>query len=179
MQDPLSNSSKRSSRRLLLGTAVLAAIAGSVLNWSRLRPRTLTPEATQALWSAEFDQADGQMLRLSEFKGKPLVLNFWATWCTPCVEEMPLLNAFFQENQSKSWQVIGLAIDQPSAVKRFLKQYPVGYPIGMAGLGGTELVKKLGNSEGSLPFTLVLNARGDLLVQKLGKLSSQEMADWL
>lgn len=179
MQDPLSNSSKRSSRRLLLGTAVLAAIAGSVLNWSRLRPRTLTPEATQALWSAEFDQADGQMLRLSEFKGKPLVLNFWATWCTPCIEEMPLLNAFFQENQSKSWQVIGLAIDQPSAVKRFLKQYPVGYPIGMAGLGGTELVKKLGNSEGSLPFTLVLNARGDLLVQKLGKLSSQEMADWL
>lgn len=179
MQDPLPNSPQRSSRRLLLGTAVLAAIAGSVLNWSRLRPRTLTPEATQALWSAEFDQADGQMLRLSEFKGKPLVLNFWATWCTPCIEEMPLLNAFFQENQSKSWQVIGLAIDQPSAVKRFLKQYPVGYPIGMAGLGGTELVKKLGNSEGSLPFTLVLNARGDLLVQKLGKLSSQEMADWL
>jgi len=179
MQDLLADSPKRSSRRLLLGTAVLAALAGSVVNWSRLRPRTLDPQASQALWSSEFDQADGQVLRLSDFKGKPLVLNFWATWCTPCVEEMPLLNAFFQENQSKSWQVIGLAIDQPSAVKRFLKQYPVNYPIGMAGLGGTELVKKLGNPEGSLPFTLVLNANGDLLVQKLGKLSSQEMRDWV
>jgi thiol-disulfide isomerase/thioredoxin len=158
---------------------VVAALAGSVVNWSRLRPRTLDPDASQALWSAEFDQADGQVLRLADFQGKPLVLNFWATWCTPCVEEMPLLNAFFQENQSKSWQVVGLAIDQPSAVKRFLNQYPVNYPIGMAGLGGTELVKKLGNPQGSLPFTLVLNSKGDLLVQKLGKLSSQEMANWL
>lgn len=179
MQESQPDSPKRSSRRLLLGTAVVAALAGSVVNWSRLRPRTLDPEATQALWSAEFDQADGQVLRLADFQGKPLVLNFWATWCTPCVEEMPLLNAFFQENQSKSWQVVGLAIDQPSAVKRFLKQYPVTYPIGMAGLGGTELVKKLGNPEGSLPFTLVVNAKADAVVQKLGKLSSQEMGKWL
>jgi thiol-disulfide isomerase/thioredoxin len=179
MQESQTDSPKRSSRRLLLGTAVVAALAGSVVNWSRLRPRTLDAEASQALWGAEFDQADGQILRLADFQGKPLVLNFWATWCTPCVEEMPLLNAFFQENQSKSWQVVGLAIDQPSAVKRFLNQYPVNYPIGMAGLGGTELVKKLGNPQGSLPFTLVLNAKGDLLVQKLGKLSSQEMANWL
>lgn len=179
MQESQPDSPRRSSRRLLLGTAVVAALAGSVVNWSRLRPRTLDPEATQALWRAEFDQTDGQVLRLSDFQGKPLVLNFWATWCTPCVEEMPLLNAFFQENQSKSWQVVGLAIDQPSAVKRFLKQYPVSYPIGMAGLGGTELLKKLGNPEGSLPFTLVLNARGDLVAQKLGILSSQEMTEWL
>ena len=179
MQAPLSDSPKRSSRRLLLGTAVVAALAGSVVNWSRLRPRTLDPQASQALWSSEFDQADGKILRLADFQGQPLVLNFWATWCTPCVEEMPLLNTFFQENQSKSWQVVGLAIDQPSAVKRFLKQYPVSYPIGMAGLGGTELVKKLGNPEGSLPFTLVVNAKGAVVVQKLGKLSTQEMGEWV
>jgi thiol-disulfide isomerase/thioredoxin len=158
---------------------VVAALAGSVVNWSRLRPRTLDPQASQALWSSEFDQADGKILRLADFQGQPLVLNFWATWCTPCVEEMPLLNTFFQENQSKSWQVVGLAIDQPSAVKRFLKQYPVSYPIGMAGLGGTELVKKLGNPEGSLPFTLVVNAKGAVVVQKLGKLSTQEMGEWV
>ena len=75
-----------------------------------------------------------------------MVLNFWATWCTPCVEEMPLLNAFFLENKSKSWQMIGLAIDQPSAVKRFLGQHPVEYAIGLAGLDGTELMKNLGNA---------------------------------
>jgi thiol-disulfide isomerase/thioredoxin len=73
----------------------MAIVAGAAFNWARLKPRTLPPEATQALWTAEFDQPNGEVLRLSEFQGKPLVLNFWATWCTPCVEEMPLLNAFF------------------------------------------------------------------------------------
>lgn len=175
MQDPPTESPRRASRRVLLGTALMATVAGAVFNWARLRPRTLDPEATQALWGAEFEQPNGDVLRLSDFQGKPLVLNFWATWCTPCVEEMPLLEAFFQENQSKSWQVVGLAIDQPSAVKRFLKQFPVNYPIGFAGLGGTQLVKALGNPEGALPFTLVLNAQGAVVMQKLGKLSSQEL----
>ena len=179
MDDPLTDTPKRSSRRLLLGTAAMALVAGAAFNWARLKPKALPPEAAQALWAAEFDQPNGEVLRLSQFQGKPLVLNFWATWCTPCVEEMPLLEAFFQENQSKSWQVVGLAIDQPSAVKRFLKQNPVNYPIGFAGLGGTELVKTLGNPEGGLPFTLVLNAQGGLIVQKLGKLSSQEMREWV
>ena len=179
MEEPLSDTPRRSSRRLLLGAAVMAMVAGAGFNWTRLRPRALSPEAAQALWTAEFDQPHGELLRLSEFQGKPLVLNFWATWCTPCVEEMPLLEAFFQENLSKSWQVVGLAIDQPSAVKRFLKQNPVNYPIGFAGLGGTELVKTLGNPEGGLPFTLVLNAQGGLVVQKLGKLSGQEMRQWV
>jgi thiol-disulfide isomerase/thioredoxin len=175
MQDLPTESPRRASRRVLLGTALMATVAGAVFNWARLKPRTLNTEATQALWAAEFDQPNGEVLRLSQCQGKPLVLNFWATWCTPCVEEMPLLEAFFQENQSKSWQVVGLAIDQPSAVKRFLKQFPVNYSIGLAGLGGTELVKKLGNPEGALPFTLVLNAQGAVVMQKLGKLSDQEL----
>lgn len=179
MEQSNSDIPRRASRRMLLGTAVMAALAGAAYNWGRLRPRMLSEEATQALWSAEFEQPDGQVLRLADLKGKPLVLNFWATWCTPCVEEMPLLNAFFQENKSKSWQVVGLAIDQPSAVKRFLKQNPVDYAIGFAGMGGTELVKKLGNPEGGLPFTLVLNAKSEVAVQKLGKLSSQEMRQWV
>ncbi len=179
MLEPLNDASPRASRRLLLGTAAIAAVAGGVLNWARLKPQTLGPEATQALWAAEFDQPNDEVMRLSQFQGKPLVLNFWATWCTPCVEEMPLLEAFYQENQSKSWQVVGLAIDQPSAVKRFLKQYPVNYAIGFAGLGGTELVKKLGNPEGALPFTLVLNAQAQVVMQKLGKLSSQDLQNIL
>ena len=175
MQEPSHDASRRASRRLLLGTAAIAAVAGGAFNWARLKPKTLNSAATQALWAAEFDQPNGEVLRLSQLQGKPLVLNFWATWCTPCVEEMPLLEAFYQENQSKSWQVVGLAIDQPSAVKRFLKQYPVNYAIGLAGLGGTELVKALGNAEGALPFTLVLNAQGEVAMQKLGKLSSQDL----
>jgi thiol-disulfide isomerase/thioredoxin len=118
-------------------------------------------------------------LRLADFKGRPLVVNFWATWCTPCVEEMPLLNAFYQQNKSKSWQVLGLAIDQPSAVKRFLAQHPVEYSIAFAGLNGTDLMTSLGNQAGGLPFTLVIDAQGGLRFRKLGKLTESDISDWL
>lgn len=168
-----------SSKRSLLVVAAAALAAGLGFNWWRHSPKTLADPSLQALWMASFEQADGTLLKLADFQGKPLVLNFWATWCTPCVEEMPLLNAFFLENKAKSWQMIGLAIDQPSAVKRFLGQHPVEYAIGMAGLEGTELMKNLGNATGGLPFTLVLNAQGQVQMRKLGKLTESDIRSWV
>jgi len=107
-------------RRTFLSVAAGALVAGLGVAWWRQRSVALPESVLAALWAAEFEQPDGTPLTLAQFKGQPLVVNFWATWCTPCVEEMPLLNAFYQQNKSKSWQVLGLAIDQPSAVKRFL-----------------------------------------------------------
>ena len=167
------------SKRSLLAVAAAALTAGIGVNWWRHRSQSLADASVQALWAASFEQPDATPLVLAEFKGRPLVLNFWASWCTPCVEEMPLLNAFFQENKSKSWQMIGLAIDQPSAVKRFLGQHPVEYPIGLAGLDGTELMKNLGNDAGGLPFTLVLDAQGAVQSRKLGKLSETDIRSWV
>jgi thiol-disulfide isomerase/thioredoxin len=167
-----------SSKRGLLAVAAAALAAGVGVQWWRHSPQTPADPSLQALWMASFEQADGTSLKLADFQGKPLVLNFWATWCTPCVEEMPLLNAFFLENKAKSWQMIGLAIDQPSAVKRFLGQHPVEYAIGMAGLEGTELMKNLGNPTGGLPFTLVLNAQGQVQMRKLGKLTESDIRSW-
>jgi thiol-disulfide isomerase/thioredoxin len=167
-----------SSKRGLLAVAAAALAAGVGVQWWRHSPQTPAAPSLQALWMASFEQADGTPLKLADFQGKPLVLNFWATWCTPCVEEMPLLNAFFLENKAKSWQMIGLAIDQPSAVKRFLGQHPVEYAIGMAGLEGTELMKNLGNPTGGLPFTLVLNAQGQVQMRKLGKLTESDIRSW-
>ena len=167
-----------SSKRGLLAVAAAALAAGVGVQWWRHSPQTPADPSLQALWMASFEQADGTHLKLADFQGKPLVLNFWATWCTPCVEEMPLLNAFFLENKAKSWQMIGLAIDQPSAVKRFLGQHPVEYAIGMAGLEGTELMKNLGNPTGGLPFTLVLNAQGQVQMRKLGKLTESDIRSW-
>jgi thiol-disulfide isomerase/thioredoxin len=140
-----------------LAVAAAALAAGVGVQWWRHSPQTPADPSLQALWMASFEQADGTSLKLADFQGKPLVLNFWATWCTPCVEEMPLLNAFFLENKAKSWQMIGLAIDQPSAVRRFLAQHPVEYPVGLAGLNGTELMSLLGNQAGGLPFTIVIH----------------------
>ena len=158
-----------SGRRSLVLAAGVAALAGIGVGWWRLRDQRLPMETERVLWSAEFDQLDGQVLSLANLKGRPLVINFWATWCPPCVEEMPLLDAFYRENRDKRWQMIGLAIDQPSRVRQFLNQYPVSYPIALAGLDGSELMRALGNEAGALPYTVVLNAKGEVTSRVLGR----------
>jgi thiol-disulfide isomerase/thioredoxin len=171
----------RLSRRdaVLAGVAVAAGLAGVSVAWKRHALTSLSPDVMAALWAAEFDMPDGQVMKLSAFQGKPLVINFWATWCPPCVEEMPLLDAFYQQNLSKDWQVVGLAIDQPSRVRQFLNQHAVAYPVGLAGLNGTALGTQLGNAQGGLPFTVVLDAQGGLKERKLGKLSEDDIKSWV
>ena len=159
------------------GVAVLAAIAGSGLALKK-QPAGLDMETQQALWNAEFDTPDGQVLKMQNLQGRPLVINFWATWCAPCVEEMPLLDIFFRQNASKGWQMVGLAIDQPNRVRQYLSQNAISYPIGLAGMTGTELGRLLGNEIGGLPFTVVLDGKGGLIQRKLGKLSAQEIQAW-
>lgn len=168
------------SRRhaLYAGVATVAAAAGVGVALRRHASEAVTPDALQAVWESEFDTPKGETLKLSDFRGKPLVLNFWATWCPPCVEEMPLLDTFFRQNSSNGWQVIGLAIDQPSLVKRFMGQFPVDYPIAFGGMNGSELGRLLGNAQGGLPFTVVFDAAGNVKVQKLGKLSADEINSW-
>jgi thiol-disulfide isomerase/thioredoxin len=159
------------------GVAVLAAIAGTGLALKK-QPAGLDMETQQALWNAEFDTPDGQILKMQNLQGRPLVINFWATWCAPCVEEMPLLDIFFRQNVAKGWQMVGLAIDQPSRVRQYLSQNAISYPIGLAGMTGTELGRLLGNEVGGLPFTVVLDGKGSLIQRKLGKLSAQEIQAW-
>ncbi|BDU57472.1 hypothetical protein LMORI2_04540 [Limnohabitans sp. MORI2] len=160
------------------GVAALAALAGAGVAWKRQALGSIAPEALNAFWAAEFDTPTGEPLLMKTLQGRPLVINFWATWCTPCIEEMPLIDAFFRENESKGWQVLGLAIDQPSRVRQFLTQFPVSYKIGLAGMNGTELGKMLGNDVGGLPFTVVLNADGQLILRKLGKLTADDVKKW-
>ena len=168
------------SRRhaLYAGVATVAAAAGVGVALRRHASEAVTPDALQAVWASEFDTPKGETLKLADFRGKPLVLNFWATWCPPCVEEMPLLDAFFRQNSANGWQVVGLAIDQPSLVKRFMGQFPVDYPIALGGMNGSELGRLLGNAQGGLPFTVVFDAAGNVKVQKLGKLSADEIKSW-
>ncbi|MDM0010306.1 TlpA disulfide reductase family protein [Variovorax sp. J22G73] len=164
---------------LYAGVAAAAAAAGLGGAWWKERVSGAGGEVLDAaFWAQSFERPEGGDLVLSSLRGKPLLLNFWATWCPPCVEEMPMIDAFFREHGGNGLQVVGLAIDQPSAVRKFLQRTPVTYPTGLAGLQGTELVKNLGNTGGGLPFTLVLNGSGSVAARKMGKLEPADLDTW-
>jgi thiol-disulfide isomerase/thioredoxin len=166
-------------RRLLYaGVAGAAALGGAGLAWWKFQPHAMETGAEEALWALEFERPEGGTVALKSMAGKPLLLNFWATWCPPCVEELPMLNAFFREHAAHGWQVLGLAIDQPSAVRKFLARLPLEFPVGLAGLGGTDLGRSLGNLTGGLPFTVVLGANGRVLHRKMGQVTPQDLKLW-
>ena len=156
---------------------LLATVVGQAL-YRGMASQALSEHASAALWAAEFETPQGGHFKLADFRGKPLVLNFWATWCPPCVEEIPLIDDFFQQNSTKGISVIGLAIDQPGRVKRFVEEFGLNYPMGLAGMNGTELSKILGNESASLPFTIVLDKDGQIFQKKLGRLSAEEIKNW-
>ena len=185
------------NRRNMLygGVAAAAGLAGAGAAWWKLRsqqasggvaalaPAPATDKAGDALaadsfWGLSFDTPDGKPLPMSSFRGKRLLVNFWATWCPPCIEELPLLDYFYQENKDKNWQVVGLAVDQPSAVRNWLQTKPLNFPVGMVGLEGAELSKSLGNLTGSLPFSVVFGASGQLLHRKVGKIRPEDLGLW-
>ncbi|MEO5733703.1 MAG: TlpA disulfide reductase family protein [Rubrivivax sp.] len=174
-------------RRWLLGGAgAAAALAG--VGWQQWRERDVAPgvDAAEAeasasgggLWRARFDTPDGGTLALASFKGAPLLLNFWATWCPPCIKELPELDRFARDHAAQGLRVVGLAIDSPTPVRKFLASQPVSYPIGLAGFEGTDLSRQLGNTTGGLPFSVLFDRGGQIVQRKLGETHSDELAAW-
>ena len=169
------------SRRgwLAASTGLALAGVGAGLTWrTSQRQNKALSKAEQQFWQQQFTQPDGHTLIASALKGKPLVLNFWATWCPPCIDELPLLNAFFNKNKANGWQVLGLAVDQATPVNRFLAQSPLAFPVALAGFPGIEFSKSLGNLNGSLPFTVVFNPAGQVVHRKMGRLNPEDLDAW-
>lgn len=155
------------------GTVSAVASAASAAADSR------EADPAAALWQARFVQPDGTPLVMAAWRGTPLVVNFWGTWCPPCVQEMPELDRFARSFAAQGGRVVGLAVDNPKAVREFLAKRPVGYAIAMAGFDGTDLSRKLGNTGGALPFTAVLDRAGKLARVKLGTTDFDELASWV
>ncbi len=166
-------------RTLLLTAGGGAALAGLGLAWWRQGAADPSPSVDlTALWALQVEQPQGGQLALASLRGKPLLINFWATWCAPCVREMPEIDRFHREFGPRGWQVLGLAIDSPAPVRDFLARVKVGFAIGLAGLDGTDLLHGLGNPQGGLPFSVMINAQGGLLKRKMGETRFDELAAW-
>ncbi len=172
----MSEAPKNTRRTMLVAAGVGAAAIGVGVSLLR-RPAAPPPlsAAAASFWSARFDRPEGGELLASSFKGKALLVNFWATWCPPCVKELPELAQFQREFKSQQWQVLGLAIDSPSAVREFLKKLPLDFALGLAGLTGTELTRTLGNTQGGLPFSVAFDTSGELIWRKLGATNLDEL----
>lgn len=168
-------------RRLLYGgVAAGAALAGAGWAWWRYQPHALSTQAAEvSFFEQTFETPAGAPLKAEDFRGKPLLLNFWATWCPPCIAELPMLSEFFVAQQARGWQVLGLAVDQPAAVRKFLERSPVSFPIAMAGAEGTQLSRSLGNLVGGLPFTVVFGADGSVQQRKMGEIKPRDLVDWV
>ena len=131
--------------------------------------------AVDQLWKATPPGASGTSVPLASFKGKPVVVNFWASWCGPCVKEMPTLSAMQRDYAKKGVTFIGLGVDSEKNVNDFLQKVPVGYPVYVTGFGGADLARSFGNSAGGLPFTVVIDAKGQVRSTKLGEVDVAEL----
>jgi thiol-disulfide isomerase/thioredoxin len=188
MNDSSSKPLIQRRRLLTAGVATAAALAGAgAAYWQgKQEPQRASNKLATGgrndlsdLWQMQFDTPDGGKLAMQSFKGKPLLINFWATWCPPCVEELPLIERFYSQNKAKNIQVLGLAADKPAAVQTFLKKLPLSFPIGITDLSGIALSKSWGNLAGGLPFSVMLAADGHVMQRKMGKLSEDDLKIWL
>jgi len=172
---PLKLPTSRAARwGLGIALAVVALAAGLQvgrhgLSWGN------DDQAAAALLAVELPDAAGKPQRLDQFRGRVLVVNFWATWCVPCREEMP---EFIREQAARGGsglQFVGIAVDQPDKVVRFAEEIGLNYPTLVGGLGAMELSRDLGNRLMALPFTIILDRQGRVAHTQLGPLKPADL----
>ena len=155
--------------------SLLALLAGVFSSHWISKTGLASDPAIKAFFANPWQTPDGKSIKSEEWQGKVLVVNFWASWCPPCVEEMPTLDQLQAEFKTQNVLFVGIGIDSPSNIRDFLANTPVSYPIVIGGLEGSNLSKQMGNSQGALPYTIVIDAKGKSTSSKLGKISEEEL----
>ena len=162
---------------ILVGAGAAAATAGFLAGPALLR---LGGGAEgEALRTASFPDLQGRQRRMAEWDGKVLLCNFWATWCAPCREEIPLLMAARQKYAASGVEFLGIAIDNAAKVREYAVSLAISYPVLLAEADGLDLMRQLGNAGGGLPYTVVFDRKGTPVHRKLGALKQAELDDFL
>ena len=171
------NASRRNA--LIVGAGLAAAAAGyGAHRWLRLGG-AVKPGGIDQLLALNLPDAEGRPQPVTQWRGKLLLANFWATWCEPCREEVPALIRSQQIHRDKNLQIVGISIDSADKVSQFSKTYGITYPLLIGGLESIELVRALGNRSGGLPFTVLVSPQGRLLASHLGGLTDRTLAEFL
>jgi thiol-disulfide isomerase/thioredoxin len=143
--------------------------------FSTLTAASEIPDASP-LFSSTLHTPDNKPFALAQYRGKPLVVNFWARWCPPCRAEIPELSAF-QKTHRGQIEVLGIGLeDDATAVSTFMKQHKMDYTVFLTGNQGTPLMQALGNKQGGLPYTLFIDRQGRVVGKKIGLLRQADLA---
>lgn len=168
---------------LILGLALLAAIAGGWLQHESRLAHVPAGVRVANVGDLRPDVAlldlDGHERRLSGYQGRRLLLNFWASWCQPCLTEMPTLDAAQRKFADQGAIVLGIAMDQPGNVRDFLTQHPVSYPILIGRLDSPSTSLRFGDTDEVLPFSVLLDEHGKILAVRRGPLDPKRLETWL
>jgi peroxiredoxin len=155
--------------------SILFTGIGIYFGVKRFNPAPAEDGAVSALFQSSLPDTQNQQRSFSEWKGKTLLVNFWATWCPPCVAEMPELVELQADMASHNLQIIGIGIDSPSNIRQFAEKLEISYPLLVAGMEGTELSRQFGNQGGGLPFTVLIGADGRVRQTYIGRLDMKKV----
>ncbi len=168
----------------IVSVVVVAAIALlSGLWWAQKVQHSGDPNVEKVADIASFmplelSDTQGVKYSIASKMGRLNLINFWATWCGPCRNEMPLFDVFYQKNQADGFVVIGLTIDTAERAESFLQEVGISYPVLMAEEQGWDLLKSFGNSRALLPYSVLVDGDGRVLEQKLGEIHEEELQGW-
>jgi thiol-disulfide isomerase/thioredoxin len=163
------------NKALLLITVASIALIGGIGARNLIAPSKAEANPAATLPNFSLPDLSGKQRSIDEWKNKVKVINFWATWCHPCLKEMPEFDKFYQEHSAKGLQVIGIALDDPEPVQEFIDKYKISYPILVSPDEGIKIAHSLGNIVNTVPFTVVADKKGVIVKTHMGTLTADEL----